>query len=369
MANQQLASRTSLNSYLKKYIDDTKDWENENITDYSVLNDAYAKGKISNDVMAEGKTYLQQYLADVDATNKYNAANTQADNTARQQTAYQRYLNSRLGSYLGEIQGNAGVKGYNGVVEGQAVALHNAELDNQRQIAQEQANTKASALSDYMSAKQESSKAALDSLTEIDAAREAKMQEDFASAKENIANMVDLDEKISADKNTQVNTYIESLKLNNDYKQQLKDYYKMTYGDKIEQAQAASSQTTSQVPNEPLVIPSGFDTTAKMSIGNLSSDIVYNNISSPVGKGKGGKQDKLVAKLVEDLKAGKVQNGQYITFNYGLGDNKKDFYYYFNGNLYPVSSSSTNYFASARNNMYVPDGYEWKPEYDGLTLK
>ena len=258
--NKQLSSRSNLNAYLYKNIDAERRWEDEDIKDYSILENAYAQGKINGDTLAEGRTYLSQYLADSQANDTYNQAVASADNSARQQTAYQRYLASRMASYLGEVQGNAGIKGYNGVVEGQAVALHNNEANAQRQIAQEQAQAKQSALGNYMGAISNNSETAIGELTAIDAAREEKRTNLYNSAINSIDTFAGVEDSISLERDKQLRSYIDSLELDDKSKQNLKDYYDRTYGQMIQATtNADGTKTSASSANEIASLKSEID--------------------------------------------------------------------------------------------------------------
>lgn len=183
MANKKLSSWANVKDYLKTYIDSERDWDKEEISDYSVLQ----KQGLSADQRAEGKTLLQQYLADADADSAYKQARVNADNEARRQTALQDYLYTRLSSYMPILQSNSGQKGYNGLTEGQAVALHNTQAQAQQDIHATKEASKATALSTYLNSLRDNSATAIDQLTSIDTARETKQTEKDANLRQNIS--------------------------------------------------------------------------------------------------------------------------------------------------------------------------------------
>lgn len=173
MANTALNSWQNVKNYLNTYIDSNKNWDNENVRDYSVLQ----QKKLSADQLAEGQTLLSQYLADAQAYDNMKKAQATAENNARQATAEQDYLHTRLGSYLQALQGNSGQAGYQGLTSGQSVALRNSQAQAQQQIGQTKQTALSDMLSTYQQALSDNSKTAIDQMTTIAGEREKKTQD------------------------------------------------------------------------------------------------------------------------------------------------------------------------------------------------
>ncbi len=184
MANKtNLSSWGNLRNYLATNVDPAKDWDNEEIKDYSALLGAQAAGKVSGDKFTEGRNLFQHYLADAQAADTYQKAQAQAENEARRETAYGNYLSTRLGSYLREIQGNAGIAGYGGLTQGQAIAVKNDQENAFRAIQDNKRTALQGALDTYQAALASHSQTAIDQATAIDAAREKKAVEDMDAMK------------------------------------------------------------------------------------------------------------------------------------------------------------------------------------------
>lgn len=173
MANTALNSWQNVKNYLNTYIDSNKNWDNENVRDYSVLQ----QKKLSADQLAEGQTLLSQYLADAQAYDNMKKAQATAENNARQATAEQDYLHTRLGSYLQALQGNSGQAGYQGLTSGQSVALRNSQAQAQQQIGRTKQTALSDMLSTYEQALSDNSKTAIDQMTTIAGEREKKTQD------------------------------------------------------------------------------------------------------------------------------------------------------------------------------------------------
>lgn len=186
MANKQLASYGSLRDYLNRYIDPNKNWDDEDIRDYSLLE----KQGLTPDQRAEGKTLLAQYLADNDAHGAYKAATAQAENEARKATAMQDYLHTRLAGYLPQLQAGAGQAGYQGLTGGQAVALRNDMAQKQADIGARKQTALTDYLQTYQGALRDNSATAIDQLTAIDSARETKQKDTDTRASETVDELI-----------------------------------------------------------------------------------------------------------------------------------------------------------------------------------
>lgn len=222
--NTKLSSWTTLRDYLARNIDPNKDWDNEDLRGYDVLNQAYTSGKLSADQFAEGKTALGQYLADVDADRNYRAATAKAENDARVETAQQDYLHTRLAGYLPQLQAGAGQTGYQGLTGGQAVALRNDMAQKQADIGARKQTALGGYLQTYQGALRDNSAAATDQYTSIAAARETKAREDSANGDTALSEMlfgingegvlIGTDSKISAEDNAALMGYLDSINAN-----------------------------------------------------------------------------------------------------------------------------------------------------------
>lgn len=237
MANKtNLSSWGNLRNYLKTNVDPNKDWDSEEIKDYNHLLGAQAAGKVSGDKFTEGRNLFQQYLADAQATDVYQQAQAKAENDARRETAYGNYLSTRLGSYLREIQGNAGIAGYGGLTQGQAIAVKNDQENALRAIQDNKRTALQGALDTYQGALASHSQTAIDQATEIDAAREAKNEDKKLAVQEYVQQYLD---KTDTDGNgmysketaTKVEDYIANSGLSAEDQEEVKQTVELVNGD------------------------------------------------------------------------------------------------------------------------------------------
>lgn len=259
MANKKTASWQTLKNYLSTNVDNKTDWENEDIKDYSVLNKAYSAGKLSEDKLAEGQTYLQNYISDNTAQQGYNQSVATAENTARQTTAYNDYLTTRLGTYLGSIQSDSGVKG-SGLAVDQQIAL-DATKRNAFQNTQDTKQTALTSAQETLdSAKLQSSATASNQLNSLASSRDAQVDVDVSnytnalkSAIEN-SEMLELDEEgkaVISDTNYQrLNDYIKALPVSDSAKTQLEQYLALNYGNSIKITPSPSTTPTEDQNSE-----------------------------------------------------------------------------------------------------------------------
>ena len=75
---------------------------------------------------------------------------------------------------------------------------------------------------------------------------------------------------------------------------------------------------------------------------------------SGTGKGDNDKQDKWIEEVIKSAKAGKLPDGVYIDFNFGLG---MDYYKYSNGSFIKVDPSEVE-FIDKNGNKYKPEDAE-----------
>jgi len=250
MANRtNLSSWGNLRDYLKTNVDPDKDWDNEDIKDYSALLGAQAAGKVSGDKFTEGRNLFQHYLADAQATDVYQQAQAKAENEARRETAYGNYLSTRLGSYLREIQGNAGIAGYGGLTHGQAIAVKNDQENAFRTIQ----DNKRTALKGYFDKYQETlasnSETAIGKATSIDAAREEKNANEEANVRSRLneyllgtydelmggytGGALKEDGTVSATDDKKLRDYINAAAITDESKARILADYELNYGDNI----------------------------------------------------------------------------------------------------------------------------------------
>lgn len=239
MANKtNLSSWGNLRNYLKTNVDPNKDWDSEEIKDYNHLLGAQAAGKVSGDKFTEGRNLFQQYLADAQATDVYQKAQAKAENEARRETAYGNYLSTRLGSYLREIQGNAGIAGYGGLTQGQAIAVKNDQENAFRAIQDNKRTALQGALDTYQGALASHSQTAIDQATAIDATREAKNEDKKLAVQEYVQQYLD---KTDTDSNgvypeattNKVNEYIENSGLAPEEQEEVKKTIDFVNGDSM----------------------------------------------------------------------------------------------------------------------------------------
>ena len=145
--NQDLQSYKTLKSYLDSIDVDTSNMDNDTL-DYQYLQRLRKKNEeaLSTQEQREGGIALKQYLADAQALQEKNKNIALAENNARQETAYNDYVNSKLAKYLNIAEENNGTAGYTGITEGNRIALANQE----KNIASNIQSEKQSAISDYL---------------------------------------------------------------------------------------------------------------------------------------------------------------------------------------------------------------------------
>lgn len=238
MANKtNLSSWGNLRNYLKTNVNPNKDWDSEEIKDYNHLLGAQAAGKVSGDKFTEGRNLFQQYLADAQATDVYQKAQAKAENEARRETAYGNYLSTRLGSYLREIQGNAGIAGYGGLTQGQAIAVKNDQENAFRAIQDNKRTALQGALDTYQGALASHSQTAIDQATSLDATREAKNEDKKLAVQEYIQQYLnnnaqtDSNGMYSKETANKVREYIEGSGLSPEEQEEVKKTVDLVNGD------------------------------------------------------------------------------------------------------------------------------------------
>jgi len=290
MANKtNLSSWGNLRNYLATNVDPAKDWDNEEIKDYSALLGAQAAGKVSGDKFTEGRNLFQHYLADAQATDTYQKAQAQAENEARRETAYGNYLNTRLASYLREIQGNAGIAGYAGLTQGQAIAVKNDQENAFRAIQDNKRTALQGALDTYQGALASHSQTAIDQATAIDAARDSKDEAKASALETKLRDFVDeyglVEEngKVSKDNYNRIRQYIESADISEEKKKSLLDEYAFqagvltqTYNDATKEA-VKTTVDTSKITNKNYSDTMNYLEENKEALGED-----YNNLANEV---------------------------------------------------------------------------------------
>ncbi len=246
---QAIKSEAPVKNWLSSVDPDT-DWSNAKITDYSTLNELVAAGKLSNDQRAEGQILFQNYISDLNAQNVYNKSVATAENEARKQTAYNDYIASKVASYLAEVQGNAGLEGYGGVTQGQAISLANMHQAEQQEVATAKNSAKQSALSAYQQALLENSQNYTDQYGTLMAARDEKADNDYNNYLLDVQNYIekslDEDGKISQTDYQKASDYIGDLNVTDSVKQRLEDYINLAYEDSVitDEEQSAKERQT-----------------------------------------------------------------------------------------------------------------------------
>lgn len=73
---------------------------------------------------------------------------------------------------------------------------------------------------------------------------------------------------------------------------------------------------------------------------------------------QGKEQTEYIAKILNDLKAGRISNGSFVQLNYGKKDKKYDnIYYVYNNKLYKVDETKAEA-GNVINSIYIPYGYK-----------
>lgn len=311
------SSWNTLLSFLNANIDGNRDWGAENITDASLIDQAYNEGKISREQRTEGRIALENYLKDVDAQRAYSNAMAEAENTARRNTAYNDYLASRLASYLKEVQGTSGLDGYDGVTKGQAINLANIEAQRQGDVNAQRQQAESNAFEAYRQALRENSDFATDQRTDLDASHDAQEDVSYADGMAMVGTYVesimDGNGKISQSDYNKLVDHINTMPdVADGVKEKLLRDAELLYGKLViadEEAKKTENATLAETLRN-TVTRENFDT----EIGKLTeeqrtqlADVIkeLENKNFPIGRGK-------VAEGVKaDYKAG------YYTFTYG----------------------------------------------------
>ena len=182
MANKYKGtSYDTLKSYLDSIDVDTSNMDNDTL-DYQYLQRLRKRNgeALSTQEQREGGITLKQYLADADAERVKNEGIALAENNARQETAYNDYVNSKLAKYLNIAEENNGTAGYTGITEGNRIALANQEKNIASNIQSEKQNAISDYLKQYNNTLASNSQYALDQMTEMQSTfdKEAKDQAD-----------------------------------------------------------------------------------------------------------------------------------------------------------------------------------------------
>lgn len=226
-------SWSGLKTFLSENIDSAKDWDAENISDYSVLNNAIAAKKLTNDQRAEGQILFQNYLSDMQAQSTYNQALALAENQARKDTANNNIMADRIASYLREVQGNAGFEGYDGVTKGQAISLANMQAAAQQDVQNTRATAQQQALQAYQEASLENSRNFSDQYGTLMAARDEKADTNYQNYLTEVQSYIQTtlnDEgKLSKSDFQKAKDYISGLDTTDSVKTRLNDYIDLAY--------------------------------------------------------------------------------------------------------------------------------------------
>lgn len=233
MPSNRPQSWGGLKTFLSENIDSAKDWDAENISDYSVLNNAIAAKKLTNDQRAEGQILFQNYLSDIQAQSAYNQALALAENQARKDTANNNAMADRIASYLREVQGNAGFEGYDGVTKGQAISLANMQAAAQQDVQNTRATAQQQALQAYQQASLENSRNFSDQYGTLMAARDEKADTNYqnylAEVQSYIQTTLNDEGKLSKGDFQKAKDYISGLDTTDSVKTRLNDYIDLAY--------------------------------------------------------------------------------------------------------------------------------------------
>lgn len=236
-SSTQPASWESLKSFLTTNIDANRNWDNEQIVDYSFLNDGVASKKLTNDQRAEGMLLFNNYLSEKSAIDAYNKAFSDAENNARRNMANQDVLAKKIMSYLAEAQGNAGLEGYSGVTQGQAINLANMQQSAQQNIQNEKNATQQSALEAYQQALLENSQNYADQYGVLMASRDEKADNEYnnyvAEVQGILENNIGENGLIKTDDFNKALDYVSNLNTTDSVKYRINQYIETYYGNII----------------------------------------------------------------------------------------------------------------------------------------
>ena len=187
---QPLASATALKDYFAKAgynLDDMGD-EDLRANGYNYLSQGHDSGALDSDTYGKATSALKQYLAQAQAGEALAANRAANENEARRQTAYAEYAAGRLGSYLGELEGNAGQTGYQGVTEGNRIALQNNLANQQQKISGTKQTANQTALQQYLASIDNASKEYFNDVDATDAATKTRRDRQIDALKADIIN-------------------------------------------------------------------------------------------------------------------------------------------------------------------------------------
>lgn len=142
-----LVSKKTLKQYLEGIDVDTSNFDNDEIDGQYLSKLTKRDGsQLSKEENIMGEIKLKQYLGDYQAQQNLNNNISLAENQARQDIAYNDYVNSKLAKYLNIAEENNGTAGYTGITQGNRIQLANQEKNIASQIEQ----NKQSTIKDYL---------------------------------------------------------------------------------------------------------------------------------------------------------------------------------------------------------------------------
>lgn len=239
----------SLKNYMRAAGYDVDKWDDADVrrNGMAMLGGARGNG-LSDDDYGRATTELQRYLSLGAGQDAYQQSVADAENEAKRNTAYNEYLNARVASYLGEIEGAAGQKGYTGATEGNRIALQNTIANRQQAISDNKQAAKSSAVSEYLKVADKANEDYFNNMDLTESASQSRRDTQVQNVKGEIESAMSAinggtPEGVDDETVTRLRDYIKGYKFDNeDDRQRVLSWYNSLYGKETEQAQAESGE-------------------------------------------------------------------------------------------------------------------------------
>lgn len=238
----------SLKNYMRAAGYDVDKWDDADVrrNGMAILGGARGNG-LSDDDYGRATTELQRYLSLGAGQDAYQQSVADAENEAKRKTAYNEYLNARVASYLGEIEGAAGQKGYTGTTEGNRIALQNTIANRQQAISDDKQAAKSSAVSEYLKVADKANADYFNNMDLTESASQSRRDTQVQNVKGEIESAMTAVsgslEGVDDETVTRLRDYIKGYKFDNeDDRQRVLSWYNSLYGEETEQAQAESGE-------------------------------------------------------------------------------------------------------------------------------
>ena len=239
----------TLKNYLRTAGYDVDKWDEDEVrhNGMNMLNNAKSKAALSDGDYGKATTELQRYLALGAGQDAYRQSIADAEDEAKRNTAYNEYLNARVASYLGEIEGAAGQKGYTGTTEGNRIALQNNLANRQQAISSQKQAADRSAVSDYLQVADKANADYFNNMDLTESATQSRRETKVQNVKGEIENAMasvsgGTDEGIDDDVVTRLRNYIKGYDFEDEEdRQKVLSWYNSLYGDEPAEQQVEAT--------------------------------------------------------------------------------------------------------------------------------